>query len=107
MQRVAQDWLVLALTGSAGALGITTGLQFLPILLFSPIAGVVADRYSKRIVLAITQVSMGVSAAVLGVLAVTGWVATWHIYALAFLFGTATAFDAPTRQAFVNEMVDR
>ena len=107
MQRVAQDWLVLALTGSAGALGITTGLQFLPILLFSPIAGVVADRYSKRIVLAFTQVSMGVSAAALGVLAVTGWVATWHIYALAFLFGTATAFDAPTRQAFVNEMVDR
>ena len=107
MQRVAQDWLVLALTGSAGALGITTGLQFLPIVLFSPIAGVVADRYSKRIVLAITQVAMGASAAVLGVLAVTGWVATWHIYALAFLFGTATAFDAPTRQAFVNEMVDR
>ncbi len=107
MQRVAEDWLVLALTGSAGALGITTGLQFLPILLFSPIAGVVADRYSKRIVLAITQVAMGASAAVLGVLAVTGWVATWHIYALAFLFGTATAFDAPTRQAFVNEMVDR
>ena len=107
MQRVAQDWLVLALTGSAGALGITTGLQFLPILLFSPIAGVVADRYSKRIVLAVTQVSMGVSAAALGVLAITGWVATWHIYALAFVFGTATAFDAPTRQAFVNEMVDR
>ena len=48
MQRVAQDWLVLALTGSAGALGLTTGLQFLPILLFSPIAGVFADRFSKR-----------------------------------------------------------
>ena len=47
MQRVAQDWLVLTLTGSAGALGITTGLQFLPILLFSPIAGVFADRYSE------------------------------------------------------------
>ncbi|MGD9701304.1 MAG: MFS transporter [Acidimicrobiia bacterium] len=107
MQRVAQDWLVLALTGSAGALGITTGLQFLPILLFSPIAGVFADRYSKRVVLAVTQVAMGVSAAALGVLAITGWVATWHIYALAFLFGTATAFDSPTRQAFVNEMVDR
>ena len=51
MQRVAQDWLVLTLTGSAGALGITTGLQFLPILLFSPIAGVIADRFSKRSVL--------------------------------------------------------
>ena len=54
LQRVAQDWLVLALTGSAGALGITTGLQFLPILLFSPFAGVLADRYSKRKVLTVT-----------------------------------------------------
>lgn len=107
MQRVAQDWLVLALTGSAGALGITTGLQFLPILLFSPIAGVIADRYSKRRVLAITQLMMGAAAALLGVLAITGWVATWHVYVIAFLFGTATAFDTPTRQAFVNEMVDR
>ena len=59
MQRVAQDWLVLTLTGSAGALGITTGLQFLPILLFSPIAGVIADRYSKRRVLVVTQAAMG------------------------------------------------
>ena len=66
MQRVAQDWLVLTLTGSAGALGITTGLQFLPILLFSPIAGVLADRFPKRRLLAVTQVAMGVTAGVLG-----------------------------------------
>lgn len=107
MQRVAQDWMVLALTGSAGALGITTGLQFLPIMLFSPIAGVLADRYSKRRVLVVTQLAMGASAALLGVLAVTGVVAAWHVYVVAFLFGTATAFDTPTRQAFVNEMVGR
>ena len=88
MQRVAQDWLVLTLTGSAGALGITTGLQFLPILLFSPIAGVIADRFSKRSVLMVTQFAMGTTAAVLGVLAVIGWVQTWHVYVLAFLFGT-------------------
>ena len=62
MQRIAQDWLVLTLTGSAGALGITTGLQFLPILLFSPIAGVLADRFPKRRVLAVTQATMGVTA---------------------------------------------
>ena len=54
---------MLALTGSAGALGITTGLQFLPILLFSPFAGVLADRYSKRTVLTCTQAMMGVTAA--------------------------------------------
>jgi MFS family permease len=106
LQRVAQDWLVLALTGSAGALGITTGLQFLPILLFSPFAGVLADRYSKRKVLTITQAMMGVTAAILGVLAVTGTVEVWHVYVLTFLFGTGTAIDTPARQAFVNEMVD-
>ncbi len=107
MQRVAQDWLILTLTGSAGALGLTTGLQFLPILLFSPFAGVIADRYPKRRILAMTQAGMAVTAGVLGVLAVTGLVQAWHVYVLAFLFGTGTAFDAPPRQAFVNEMVGR
>jgi MFS family permease len=107
MQRVAQDWLVLALTGSAGALGITTGLQFLPILLFSPIAGVFADRFSKRSVLMVTQVAMAATAALLGLLAISGVATAWHVYALAFAFGTAAAFDTPARQAFVNEMVGR
>ncbi len=105
MQRVAQDWLILTLTASAGALGVTTGLQFLPILLFSPLAGVVADRYPKRVVLTVTQVVLGVTAATLGVLAVTGLAQPWHVYLLAFLFGTGAAFDVPARQAFVNEMV--
>jgi MFS family permease len=107
MQRVAQDWLILALTGSAGALGITTGLQFLPMLLFSPFAGVLADRYPKRLVLACTQTMLGVTAAVLGVLAVTGAVQPWHVYVLSFVFGAGTAVDTPARQAFVNEMVPR
>jgi MFS family permease len=107
MQRVAQDWLVLALTGSAGALGLTTGLQFLPILLFSPIAGVIADRFPKRSVMMVTQIAMLTTAAVLGILAITGLAQAWHVYVLAFAFGTAAAFDTPARQAFVNEMVGR
>jgi MFS family permease len=107
MQRIAQDWLVLTLTGSAGALGITTGLQFLPILLFSPIAGVLADRFPKRRILAVTQVALGTTAGILGVLAITGWVTVWHVYVIAFLFGIATAIDTPARQAFVHEMVRR
>ena len=107
MQRVAQDWLILTLTGSAGALGLTTGLQFLPIVLFSPIAGVIADRYPKRRVLAATQTAMGLTAGLLGLLAVTGVVQPWHVYVIAFVFGIGTAVDAPARQAFVNEMVDR
>ncbi|KAA1422872.1 MFS transporter [Mumia zhuanghuii] len=107
MQRVAQDWLVLALTGSGLALGITTGLQLLPALLFSPLAGVVADRFPKRRVLMLTQVAMAVPAAVLGVLAITGVAQAWHVYVLAFVFGVATAFDAPARQSFVVEMVGK
>jgi MFS family permease len=105
MQRVAQDWLILVLTDSPAALGITTGLQFLPILLFSAYAGVVGDLFPKRRVIAVTQTAMGLTAAVLGVLAVTGAVQPWHVYVLAFVFGAGTAFDGPNRQAFVSEMV--
>ncbi|MDP3969176.1 MAG: MFS transporter [Nocardioides sp.] len=106
MQRVAQDWLVLVLTaGSGTALGITTGLQFLPILLLSPYAGLIADRFPKQRLLQVTQAMMAVPALLLGLLAVTGLVEVWHVYALAFVFGVGTAFDAPARQAFVSEMV--
>ena len=108
MQRVAQDWLVLQLTGNSGtALGITTGLQFLPILLLSPYAGLVADRFPKQRLLQITQLMMAGPALLLGLLAVTGVVETWHVYVLAFVFGVGTAFDAPARQSFVSEMVSK
>ncbi len=105
MQRIAQDWLILQLTGSGAALGITVGLQFLPFLLFGPLGGVLADRFPKRRVLVVTQASMGALALVLGVLDVAGVVQAWQVYVLAFLLGTATAFDAPARQSFVVEMV--
>ncbi len=107
MQRVAQDWLVLELTHNSGtALGITTGLQFLP-MLFSMSGGVIADRYPKRRILMVTQAVMGGLALVLGLLALTGWVRIWHVYALAFGLGVVTAVDNPTRQAFAAEMVGR
>lgn len=106
MQRVAQDWLVLQLPGNSGTeLGITTGLQFLPILLLSPYAGVIADRFPKRRLLQVTQLSMALASLLLGIIAVTGVAQTWHIYLLAFLFGIGAAFDGPARQAFVSEMV--
>jgi MFS family permease len=108
MQRVGQDWLVLQLSGGSGtALGITTGLQFLPMLLLSPFAGLVADRFPKQRVLIGTQIAMAVPAGVLGALAVTGLAQTWHVYVLALLFGIGTAFDAPARQSFVVEIVGR
>ncbi|GAA5155304.1 MFS transporter [Nocardioides marinquilinus] len=105
MQRVAQDWLVLTLGGGGTALGITTGLQFLPVLLLSPYAGVVADRFSKRRLLQLTQASMALASLQLGVLAVTEVAQTWMVFVIAFVFGIGSAFDAPARQSFVSEMV--
>src|SRR4051794_4488764 len=108
MQRVAQDWLVLSLPGTGGtALGITTGLQFLPVLLLAPYAGVVADRFPKRALLQVTQAAMAVSSLLLGLIAVTGHAQVWEVYVLAFVFGIGSAFDAPARQSFVSEMVGR
>jgi MFS family permease len=105
MQRVAQDWLILSLTHNSGtALGITTGLQFAP-MLFSLWGGAVADRYSKRGILMVTQALMGGLALILGVLALTGTVRIWHVYLLAFALGMITVVDNPTRQAFAVEMV--
>ena len=107
MQRVAQDWLILTvLTNHSGtAAGITTGLQFLPIIFIGPFAGVLADRVNKRKLLLCTQTAMGLSALILGLLVVTGAVELWHVYALALLLGVASAVDAPARQAFVSEVV--
>ncbi|WP_372734570.1 MFS transporter [Nocardioides sp.] len=108
MQRVAQDWLVLSLPGTGGSeLGITTGLQFLPILLLAPYAGVIADRFPKRILLQLTQLSMALSSLGLGAIAVSGHAEVWMVYALSFLFGVGAAFDMPVRQSFTSEMVGR
>ncbi|WP_197352011.1 MFS transporter [Streptomyces bathyalis] len=105
MQRIAQDWLVLSLTGSATAVGITTALQFLPMLLFGLYGGVIADRCDKRRLLLITQSVMGLTGLVLAALTLSGQVHVWHVYALAFVLGLATVLDNPTRQTFVSEMV--
>jgi MFS family permease len=105
MQRVAQDWLVLELSGgSALAVGITTGLQFLPMLVMTPYGGLIADRFDKRRILKITQSWLALCAMVLGLLAITGLATTEHVYLLALLFGMGTAFDNPARQTFVSEI---
>jgi MFS family permease len=105
VQRIAQDWLVLSLTGSATAVGITTALQFLPTLLFGLVGGLLADRYPKRSILLATQVGMGVCATALAALTLSHVIEAWHVYVIAFCLGLVTAVDNPTRQAFVNEMV--
>jgi MFS family permease len=106
MQRVAQDWLVLTLSGGSGvALGITTGLQFLPYLFFALWGGTLADRFSRRRLLVWTQGLMGVLALALGVVAITGHATVPLVYLFAFLLGCFSAVDNPARQAFVNEIV--
>jgi MFS family permease len=109
MGRVAQDWLVLTeLTPhSSVALGIVTGLQFAPIVLLAPMAGVITDRFPKRRILFATQSALALTSLLTGVLVVTGAVQLWHIYLLAFAQGVATALDNPARQTFVSEMVPR
>ncbi|ATZ25305.1 enterobactin exporter EntS [Streptomyces lavendulae subsp. lavendulae] len=105
MQRIAQDWLVLSLTGSASAVGITIALQFLPMLVFGLYGGVLADRLPKRPLLLATQSAMGLTGIALAVLTLAGHVQVWHVYLAAFLLGLVTVLDNPARQTFVSEMV--
>jgi MFS family permease len=107
MQRIAQDWLVLTgLThNNATAVGIVMALQFGPHLLLLPLTGFAADHCDRRKLLIATQAAMGALALGLGLLTVAGQVQLWHVYVFAFLLGCASAFDAPSRQTFVAELV--
>jgi MFS family permease len=107
MQTIAQAWLVLELTDSRVALGTVTLLQFLPITIFVLFAGVVADRVPKRSFLVAVQSLAMTQAVVLSVLVFTDVVELWHVYVLAFVLGLSVAFEQPTRQAFVIEMVGK
>lgn len=107
MQTTAQGWLVLTLTNSPFLLGLVTAIQFLPLVLFSLPAGEIADRMPKKTLLYLTQSSMMVLALILGVLTLTGTVRFWHILLLAGLLGTANAFDNPTRQSFIVDLVGK
>ncbi len=105
MQLVAEIWLVLQLTGSGAAVGLTTASQFAPILLFGAYGGLLADRFDKRKLLMITQCAMAIPALALLALSVSGTVEVWMVIALAFVRGSVNALDNPARQSFVVEMV--
>ena len=105
MQRIAQDWLVLELSGSVTAVGITVALQFMPSLLLGPWGGMMADRFAKRKILMLCQSVAAVLAAALAVLALTGAIEVWHVYGIALVLGLVTVLDQPARQVFVNELV--
>jgi MFS family permease len=105
MQMIAQSWLVLTITGSSVDLGFIVALQALPVLLLGPYGGVIADRVDKRRLMIVLQSLMGVQALVLGLLTVFGAIHLWEIAVLATALGINTAFENPSRQAFITEMV--
>lgn len=107
MQRIGQSWLVLDLDPSPIALGTLTVLQFAPILVLSLFAGSIVDRFSKRWLVFLLQVAALVQATALAALVLTHTVQLWHVYVLAALLGTISAFDSPARQTFVSELVPR
>jgi MFS family permease len=105
MQTVGEMWLMVKLTGSGSLVGLTAGLQFLPILLFGAWGGLLADRLPKRRVLTYTQLSLAVPALTLFFLAASGAAQPWMVLALVLVRGAVLAIDNPSRQSFVVEIV--
>jgi len=105
MQRLAQDWLVLQLTGSPAAVGVAVALQFLPMLVVGPISGVLVDLFPKRRILLVCQSVAALLAAALAVWNATGGTDVWVVYASCIALGITSAIDGPARQVFVNEVV--
>ncbi|MBU6144827.1 MAG: MFS transporter, partial [Acidobacteria bacterium] len=107
-QRVAQDWLVLELTNNdAAMLGLVTAVQFFPSMILSLYGGLLADRFSKRKLLFITNAGAGLASLLLGLLVITESVALWHVFLLAFIVGVFSAVDSPIRISFTSELVGK
>lgn len=106
MQQLALTWLIYRMTNSAFLLGIAGFAGQIPMFLFSSIAGVIADRFNKHRILIITQTLAMLQAVVLAVLTLTGTITIWHILPLLVFLGIVNAFDMPTRQSFVLEMIE-
>ncbi len=107
MQSVAQSWLVYRLTGSVTLLGLIGFAGQIPVFLLAPIGGAVADKYNRRRILIATQSISMMSAFVFATLTLTGNIQVWHLFVVASITGIANAFDIPTRQAFVVDMVGK
>jgi MFS family permease len=107
MQNVGLSWLVLEMTGSPFLLGVQTAAQYAPVIVLSLVGGSLADRFAKRKILIMTQSTMMLSAFVLAAMTGSDRLRYWHIIALSLISGAATGFDAPARQAFTIEIVDR
>ncbi|MCS6937501.1 MAG: MFS transporter [Candidatus Bipolaricaulota bacterium] len=107
MQSIAQGWLVYLLTKSALSLGVVSFSQFLPVLLFTLLGGVAADRFDRHRLVLFTQSASLLQAALLATLTLSGVIQVWHVIALAFLLGTINALDTPARQSLIHELVSK
>jgi len=107
MQQMAVGWLIYRLTKSPFMLGFVGFLGNIPTFIFTPFAGVLADRMNRHRMLIITQALEMVQALILAALIMTGKIEVWHIFALTIFLGIAVAFDAPARHAFIVEMVGK
>jgi len=106
MQQVAVSWLVYRLTDSVFLLGIVGFASQFPTFLFSPLAGVLSDRWNRRRILILTQTLSMLLALILAMLVLTDTIAVWHIISISLLLGCVNALDIPTRQSFVIYMID-
>lgn len=105
MQRLAQDWLVLQLTGSPAAVGVAVALQFLPMLVVGPLSGLVVDLFPKRRIMMVCQSVIILLALGLAAWVASGTITVWAVYASCVALGIMSAIDGPARQVFVNEVV--
>src|SRR5438093_3375373 len=106
MDQVTRGWLMYDLTNSPLQLGLVSAIRAVPLILFSVLAGVVADRYGRKAQLVISQVTNAVLNFILGFLVLTGQVHPWHVYATGILAGVVMAFQQPARQAMLSDLVD-
>src|SRR3954468_18718338 len=107
MDQIARGWLIYELTDSTVQLGLVTALRAVPLLLLSPVAGALADRYDRKAQLIIALAVDGASHALMAVLIVSGLIEPWHVYATGAVTSIASVFEQPVRQAMVANVVDR
>lgn len=107
VRRTALGWIIYQMTGSRAMLGTVMGLVLLPMFVLSPLAGAIADRVDKRRMVVATQLLAAASSAAIATLVLGGWARPWHLMVLAVVGGIAFAFEVPSRQAFVSELVGR
>ena len=105
MDQVTRGWLIYELTDSALQLGLVRGVQAIPFLLLSPVAGSVADRYSRKMQVVLTQIANGLLFAATALLILTGQIRPWHVYVTAVLMAIVQVFLQPARAALISDAV--